>query len=433
MLRARAAFAGILVFGLLPATQPASAQVAFSVLHNFGGGDGTYPDAPLVMGSNGVLYGVTDEGGTGICNSGTGCGIVFSLTPPASGAGPWTESVLYNFMGGSSDGALYGTTGYGGSGLCNYDGLTGCGTIFSLAPPVSPGGAWAETLLYSFAGGTGDGALPRGGVIMGAGGVLYGTTEYGGTGACEVLFGGCGTVFSLAPPAGGAAAAGTWTETILYEFAGSPADGASPLAGVGLAGGVLYGTTYFGGSANCTEGCGTIFELAPPTTRGGTWTEKVLHDFNDSDDASHPWAGVLVASGPDGTVLYGSTTYGGTNDSGAVYAMASTAAGSWNEKVLYSFAGNNVGPIGGVIRGESGLLYGTTAALGKDSDGTVFQLKPPAEGSEGEWTQTVLHQFAYGGGKDPQTTLTLGVDGILYGTAFEGGARGMGTVFSLAP
>jgi uncharacterized repeat protein (TIGR03803 family) len=451
MYRARTAFAGIFVFGLLPAVQPASAQATFSVLHNFGAsGDGTYPDAPLVMGSDGVLYGVTVEGGTGVCPGVTGCGIVFSLTPPASGAGPWTESVLYNFVGGSSDGALpsglsmgsdgvlYGTTGYGGSGSCSdpYLGLTGCGTIFSLAPPVSPGGPWTETLLYGFAGGTSDGAMPRAAAIMGAGGVLYGTTEYGGPCASGIpAFSGCGTVFSLTPPPGGAAAEGAWTEAVLHEFTGSPTDGANPLAGVALAGGVLYGTTYFGGNSNCTFGCGTVFELAPPSTPGGGWTEKVLHDFNDSGDASRPWAGVLVVTGTHGTVLYGSTTYGGTNDydSGAVYSMASSAGGPWNEKVLYSFAGNNPGPIGGVILGKSGLLYGTTEALGKDSDGTVFQLRPPAEGSGGEWTQTILHQFAYGGGTEPQTTLTLGGDGILYGTAYFGGARGKGTAFSLAP
>jgi len=94
------------------------------------------------------------------------------------------------------DGVLYGTSTYGGT--------SGYGTVFSLTPPASPSGAWTETVLYSFTGGS-DGASSGAGVAVGSGPsghpVLYGTTAFGGEGSCTVQFQppGCGTVFSLKP------------------------------------------------------------------------------------------------------------------------------------------------------------------------------------------------------------------------------------------
>src|SRR5580658_6746213 len=107
------------------------AEVTYAVLHEFGkSGDGAYPSSPLAMGSDGVLYGATNEGGTGICSGQTGCGVVYSLTPPGTGGGKWTEAVLYSFQGGDDGGlpsgvtvasnrTLYGTTAYGGGGSCS--------------------------------------------------------------------------------------------------------------------------------------------------------------------------------------------------------------------------------------------------------------------------------------------------------------------------
>ncbi len=192
----------------LALTAAAGAQVKYSVLHEFGGsGDGAFPSSGLAIGSSGVLYGVTNQGGTGVCAGHKGCGTVYSLTPPETAGGKWTEEILYSFQGGNdgalpsgvavgTDGVLYGTTTYGGSGACSDGGRTGCGTVFALTPPGTAGWAWTETVIYSFSGGTGDGALPRAGVTIGSDGTLYGTTEYGGAGACTGLFPGCGTVFA---------------------------------------------------------------------------------------------------------------------------------------------------------------------------------------------------------------------------------------------
>jgi uncharacterized repeat protein (TIGR03803 family) len=76
-------------------------------------------------------------------------------------------------------GVLYGTTATGGA--------SDVGTIFALKPPASPGGPWAEVLLHTFTGS--DGAEPTGGLVLGAGGILYGVTTAGGSGGQGTVFG----------------------------------------------------------------------------------------------------------------------------------------------------------------------------------------------------------------------------------------------------
>jgi uncharacterized repeat protein (TIGR03803 family) len=221
------------------------------VIHFFAGGvDGSYPYAP-VTGSNGLLYGTTSYGGT------TGGGTVFSLEPPASHGGAWTETVLYQLPAGppgdgqsavvkaDAKGVLYGTMVYGTSGF---------GSVFRLQPPAAAGGNWTFTVLHSFSGS--DGSYPSSGVLTGGSGELYGTTANGG--AADK-----GTVFVLKPPTSPGDA---WTETVLYNFTGG-ADGGNP-NGLAINGkGVLYGTTvYWGAMAGlqCAPvGCGTVFSLTP--------------------------------------------------------------------------------------------------------------------------------------------------------------------------
>jgi uncharacterized repeat protein (TIGR03803 family) len=196
----------------------------------------------LVLGSGGVLYGTTIEGGTSYV------GTVFSLKPPVRSGAAWTETVLYNFTGGSdgedpiglaigSGGVLYGTTGGGGT--------SGNGTVYSLTPPVSPGGHWTPATLYSFPGGSGGGN-PAASLLVAKNGVLFGTTTGGSSGF--------GTVFALKPPI---SPGGSWTEVVLHSFSGS--DGASPAQRLIFGGGVFYGTTQDGGTA----GFGTVFSLTP--------------------------------------------------------------------------------------------------------------------------------------------------------------------------
>jgi uncharacterized repeat protein (TIGR03803 family) len=164
-----------------------------------GGTDGAFPMAGLIIDARGALYGTTLGGGNSTCNA-NGCGTVFKLSPPAARTNLWTETVLYRFRGGTdgfgplagllagAKGVLYGTTGFSGTG-CE------CGTVFELAPPAAGRRVWTETVLYRFRGGT-DGARPAAGLVADAKGVLYGTTQEGGTGCDDA---GCGTVFKVVP------------------------------------------------------------------------------------------------------------------------------------------------------------------------------------------------------------------------------------------
>ena len=442
MIEARVSVTFVLV--IAAALQPAGASTTgtLTVPYSFQGApDGAYPAAPLVVGAGGVLYGVTSQGGSGNCSPYMGCGTVFSLTPPTAPGDSWTESVIYNFAGApdgalpegltvASDGTLYGNTGAGGSGPCNNGLYNGCGTVFSLTPPASSGGLWTETVLYNFIGGTTDGMLPRATVAIGANNVLFGTTEYGGSGSCFIGLPGCGTVFSLSPPAGDPST--SWTESILHNFTDYP-DGANPLAGVVIANGVLYGTTYKGGTA-AEEG--TVYSLAPPAS-GTAWTETVLTVFNGANGAN-PWSGVVIGgSSASGLVLYGTTYSGGLNGAGTVYSLTSpaTAGGAWTGTVLDSFNGaDGEFPIGGVVLAPGGALLGTTDEGGAGEGlGTLYALQPPVSPG-GAWTETVLHTFQNGkAGYNPEASLVLGPGGMFYGTNPNGGVGGYGTVFAWKP
>jgi hypothetical protein len=235
-------------------------------------------------------------------------GDVYRLVPPSTQGGAWTEQILYTFPGYAGDGeepagplafgrdgTIYGTTEYGGASF--YD-----GTFFQLAPPAASGGAWTEAALLSL------GGLPNG-VVLAPSGVLYGTTM--GTQDIRNCENGdpCGAVFQLAPPG---APGEPWTQTILHTFTGAlTGDGSQPNSTPVLGpGGVLYGTTATGGTGS--PGLGTIYEMMPPSSPGGGWTEVVLYSFTGGADGSTPNALTL---GPDGN-LYGTTLSGGASDDG---------------------------------------------------------------------------------------------------------------------
>lgn len=348
------------VFELKP---PAATGGAWTeiVLHSFSGGDGAYPYSAPVISTSGALLGTTDGGGA------TSAGAVFELTPPAGSGKGWTESVLHSFSNTHGDGIgpyagllagpggiFYGTTAGGGA--------NASGTVFQLTPPSTPGGAWTETILYPFTGLNGDGSNPNAGVIAGANGVLYGTTQRGG--AADA-----GTVFQLTPPS---APGGAWTETVLYSFMRGN-DGGYPLAGLTLGkGGVLYGTASAGG----TMANGVVFQLAPPTS-GGTWTQTVLYNFTGlNGDGALPYAG--VTSGSNGA-LFGTTFAGGTLDQGTLFELKPPASpgGAWTEVLLHRFTGGNDGanPYAGLAF-KNGVFYGTTTVGGAAGYGVVFQLVP---------------------------------------------------------
>jgi uncharacterized repeat protein (TIGR03803 family) len=154
---------------------------------------------------------------------------------------------------------------------------------------------------------------------------------------------------------------------VVHNF-GNGKDGVQPRAGLIFdASGNLYGTTLTGGA----DDGGTAFELSPKT--GGGWTETVLYSFGDTtNDGQAPYADLIFNGGN----LYGTTAAGGPSDGGTAFELVSTA-GSWTETVLYSFSdGDGGGPEGGVIFDTTGNLYGTTTYGGTNDAGTVFEVTP---------------------------------------------------------
>ena len=314
-----------------------------TVLHNFGGlggEDGANPYAGLASDAQGNLYGTTVNGGDPACRQG-GCGTVFKVDTTG------TETVIYSFRLAGLDGAfpradllldaqgnLYGTTFRGGA--------HGTGTVFTVDTTGN------ETALFSFNEFSGVGDSPHAGLVWGAQGDLYGTTELGG---CRCPSG-AGTIFKVDT---------TGTETVLYGFGGSP-DGSNPLASLMLdAQGNLYGTTWRGG----TDSDGTVFKL---DTSGN---ETVLYSFTGKSGLAPYGDLVLDAQGN----LYGTTTRGGAHSSGTVFRVDA----SGNETVLHSFTGKNgdgAVPYAGLVMDGQGNLYGTTSRGGADGFGTVFKLTP---------------------------------------------------------
>ncbi len=389
-----------------------------TVLYSFAGsGSGSNPYANLIADTSGNLYGTTGGGGSSAnCNLGSGCGTIFELSLQS---GVWTQTVLYSFQGapvgdGSGPqaglvlkaGALYGTTASGGA--------TGHGTVFELAPPPKTGGAWTETVLYSFAGGT-DGNSPASGLIFDTTS-LCGTTPIGGTSNF-------GIVFELTPPK---KKGGPWTEAILYNFTGR-SDGGKPYGTLLLDAKALYGTTLDGG----TSSQGEVFKLTPPAVVGQPWTESVLYSFTGGKDGGKPYDKVILGKAG---VLYGTTGLGGNSGYGTVFELTPGKSGApWTETVLYSFSGGPDGAYSryGVVLDTKGNLYGTTG-VGTTNSGVVFELTPPAK-KGGAWTQSVLWTFS-GGSDGGDTTAGLLLSGnMLYGTTSLGGQYSDGTVFSVVP
>jgi len=211
------------------------------ILYSFqGGSDGASPAGGLAIDAAGNLYGATSSGG--IINNGT----VFMLSPPATGQGEWTETVLYRFGGGSdgsvpggdllldnSTGALFGTTQGGGVSPLNDD---CCGVVFFLWQEIQGSPQYTFKVLHQFTNGA-DGATPLANLFEDTSRAFWGTTMAGGANSL-------GTVFKLAPDLFHPE---QWDYSVTYSFRGGSADGSvpeSPLTTDGT--GALYGTTVAG-------------------------------------------------------------------------------------------------------------------------------------------------------------------------------------------
>jgi len=242
----------------------------------------------------------------------------------------------------------------------------------------------------------------------------------------------------------GAAAAGK--EKVLFKFNGKDGEW-----GTGRltfdANGNIYGATANGGndSSGCYDyGCGTAFMMTPG--KNGKWSEKRLHSFGVNDGS--PTGGLVMDAAGN---LYGMTCPLTTGGSGTVYELSPQADGKWTETVVHTFNGNDGAcPSEDLISDAAGNLYGTTEYGGavKCVDGSgnaigcgvVFELSP---GTNGKWTEKVLHFFDGTDGFNSRASLTFDGAGNLYGTTLSGGTGkctngngnvvGCGTVFRLTP
>jgi uncharacterized repeat protein (TIGR03803 family) len=376
-----------------------SETVLYSFCVQTGCTDGASPlFTTPILGANGNLYGTTQFGGRG-----SSFGTVFKLTPSGH------ETILHRFGKGTDGeypyagvvmdekGNLYGTTQQGGA--------PNAGTVFKVTP------SGKETILYSFKSNGTGGEYPWAGVAIWKGN-LYGTTHGGGAY-------GSGTVFKLTPTEAG------WTETILHSF-GNGTDGAYPVAGLILdKKGNLYGMTPAGGAYVCgSEGCGTVFKLTP------SGTETILYNFeNNGTDGNTPWAGLVMDAKGN---LYGTTQEGGVYGIGTVFKLTP----SRSETILYSFGATGTDgffPQAGLVLDTQGNLYGATPAGGAYNLGTVFKLTPSG-------TETILHSFEDNGtdGYAPNGGLVRDNTGNLYGMTTGGGdggdnGKGKGTVYRVTP
>ena len=163
-----------------------------------------------------------------------------------------------------------------------------------------------------------------------------------------------------------------------------------------------------------------ILSIAAPAPALAS-TESVVYSFANPPDAYSPRCNLVLDAAGN---MYGTTFSGGTNNLGAVFMITSTGT----EKVVYSFAGGSDGshPVAGLaLNKKTGILYGTTVYGGSTNNGTVFKLNP-ATGAE-----SVLYSFLGGtDGANPYSSVVLAGANI-FGTTFNGGAFGYGTVFKV--
>lgn len=198
------------------------------------------------------------------------------------------------------------------------------------------------------------------------------------------------------------------TETVTFSF--NATDGSYPESSLIFDGaGNLYGTAEMGGYG---DGVGNVFELSP--NGNGGWNQTVLYRFTDGADGAYPSCNLIFDSRGN---LYG-TAQGGGSTRGVVFELSPSGA-TWKETVLYSFTGGTDGdtPVAGLIMDSAGNLYGTTLNGGTNNNGTVFELRPSANG----WTEQVIYNLdtSFAG-------LTMDAAGNIFGASLN-------SVFELSP
>jgi uncharacterized repeat protein (TIGR03803 family) len=362
--------------------------------------NGFSPQAALVQGSDGNLYGTTTRN-YGNYNGGTCFQLSTNGMLRTLYAFPPSEVPSGALVQRSYDGDFYGTS---------------TGTAFRL---MTNGQLAMSTSFNSDANGSG-----LNGLLEGLDGYLYGTASSGGAY-------GFGTAFKMTF---------NGRVTLLHSFTNWN-EGANPEAEMVL-GQTYYDTTYYGTTTiGGKYNAGTVFGV----TANGVFA--TLYSFTGTYDGYFPSARLLCPGGAVGSTFYGTTQLGGTTDvqdegAGTIFRFDFfnfTAGGGVN--TLFSFNGTNGrNPHAGLILGKDGNLYGTTPAGGPIQNsnypqgcGTIFRIT-----TNGVFTSlysfgaiTNANGYALDGAQ-PQAALIQASDGNFYGTTTLGGSNNLGTVFRLS-
>ena len=400
-------------------------QTNFSVLKFFGVPDLTaiHPDSRLTEGSDGALYGTTRSGGQ------YGWGTIFKMNKNGTG-----YEILHSFTGYPGDGAASPYSGV-------LEGIDGAlyGATAAAVFRVNTDGSDFKVLVNFIP--IWQNGSPISNLVEGTNGALYGVTYPASTnqGAFfKVNKDGSGysvvRYFSggLPSPIGSSPTPITLIQTAdarLFSDAAAfklkEGDGVIALTEGASIGGLLEGSDGVLYTANNPLGsagseCGPDCGDIIAIRKDGTAT--VLHTFWSTNfDGALP-QGSLV-EGDDGA-LYGTTKFGGAGGLGVVFKL-NKEGGSY--RVLYSFNATTdaAAPAAGLLKASDGVLYGTTYFGGDRGLGTVFKINQDGSG------YAVVFSFSVGDGRNPQTTVVEGSDGYLYGTTRDGGGYGYGSVYSL--
>lgn len=423
-------------------TPPAAQAQTFTVLHTFLGErsqDGAAPMRGVVMDRAGNLYGTTFEGGLhgeagDLCftfDDDGGCGTVFKLSKHGSS---WLYSQLYKFQAAPDgnfpngivigpDSALYGTT-YGGgfaSGQLCDNFFNGCGIAFRLQPQptVCPSLScpWIETVLHTFTGMNGDGAIPTNGdLLFDHAGNVYGTAYMGGAGNW-------GIAYELTPSQGG------WTENVFYTFDPSQQNLANPTSGLIMdQAGNFYGSTEY--NINGTPN-GAVYELVH--SQSG-WTANALQVFQCTGGLNGCFPDAPIFD-PSGNLIF-ATPQSGFHHLGTVDKLV--ASDGWSLDLLYTFQVGQGETIDRLTIDAAGNLYGVASNCATGY-GCIYKLTP----SESGYTFNDLYDFTgRADGQNPSGEVTIDANGNLYGTAQAAGnmsrclgegVNGCGTVWEFTP
>jgi uncharacterized repeat protein (TIGR03803 family) len=378
---------------------------------NTGGAPGRYPSSPLMIASDGNLYGTMLQGGS------SNFGLIFKLTPAGSYSTVRSFTGTINPTPGfyptphliqDGTGNLIGMT----SGDVPYGGTSNIGTIFSTQ---LSGATFTTHATFNGTTGVVKGAEPIAGMIKNGNGYFYGTTRQGGAGNHGVLF-------KFKPLATSPFA--EYTAIIEFTNNGTSNKGQYPRATLLDGGnGFLYGTTSAGG----TGGNGTLFKFNINTEALTTLVN--FTGTSSPNPGKSPSSRLFKAS--EG-FIYGTTDNGGTTNSGVLFRLnpSTDAVTTLVEFSDSSGSFQGAGPSGGVVEANDGNLYGCTQVGGSGDHGTVYRYNPTTS----TFTHKLVEFTNTSGavkGRRPYASLIKASDGTLYGSTLEGGANGLGTLFKL--